>query len=263
MLPTDRLILVCAGADAAYAAAHGLPLLQFCLGASTGGALTRLCLPARTSGCYLGLADRGLHGRLSSGTAEAILYEAKKQGMAGVFADFECTDSAAQELITALDRILHHAGLAFFVPLCQADYTENAFLVAETAVSGGSLDEYFFHLQHQYGARIAASLRPVSVDFLLPSADSDGISLSSEQRRDLLSHTGAQAFFSRELCARYFTYMDSAGSGHFVLFDDDDTLEAKVSRLHRMDIPFIFALYPDVCHLLSQSHPPSLHERQQ
>jgi hypothetical protein len=39
-------------------------------------------------------------------------------------------------------------------------------------------------------------------------------------------------FFSRELCARYYTYASRENGAHFVLFDDGDTLgrKAEVAR---------------------------------
>ncbi len=44
--------------------------------------------------------------------------------------------------------------------------------------------------------------------------------------------------------------MDEKGDGHFVLFDDDSTLEAKLVRLDALGIQPVFALYPDVRTLL-------------
>ena len=58
MQPTNNLILVCAGADTAAAAQHSLPLLQLYLGVGRGGRVTRLSLPARLEGCYLGVSIR-------------------------------------------------------------------------------------------------------------------------------------------------------------------------------------------------------------
>ena len=160
MQPTNNLILVCAGADTAAAAQHSLPLLQLYLGVGRGGRVTPLSLPARLEGCYLGVSDLGLDGDIPGFCAEALLHEAKKQNMRGIFADIEADSPAARALLGPLDRLMHAV--------------EHALLVAETAISGGSLDGYFEELQRQYPGRIAATLRPVSADFRLPAQDSEG-----------------------------------------------------------------------------------------
>lgn len=250
MLPAENLILVCAGADAAAAAAHKLPLLQFCLRVGAHGALHRLMLPARTEGCMLGLTDGGIDAPLISGTAENIVYEIRRLGMKGCFADFERDDPAIQTLTSALDRSLHALELPFFVPLVRGGDTEFAYPVAETAISGGDLGDYLAEQRAHFGGRLAVSLRPISTDFTLPSPDSEGQPLTVQERIALQTRTGAQAYFSRELCAKYFTYMSTDNTGHFVLFDDPSTLEAKLHLLRQMHIPYVFALYPDVSTLL-------------
>lgn len=114
----------------------------------------------------------------------------------------------------------------------------HAILTVSTAISGGSLTEYISSLQGIYSAaRIAAFLQPVSQDFTLPSPTPNGISLSAAARAALLAQTGAQPFFSRELCAKYFTYLDADGQAHFVLYDDDSTLAAKLAQLAGCGVP--------------------------
>ena len=250
MLSTKNLILVCAGADSAAAARHGLPLLQICLGVGQGGAISRLSIPARQQGHYLGVGDLGLDGRVPGFCAEALLYEVRKRNMRGLFADIERDTFASRTLLAGLDQLFYEAGLPLFVPLCQARQVQYAMVVTDTAISGGSLEEYLQDLQRQYPGRIAAALRPVSADFTLPAQDSEGKLLTAEERQALLMRSGAQAFFSRELCARYFTYMDEHNTGHFVLYDDAATIEAKVNRLEAAGIGHIFSMYPDIAALL-------------
>ena len=128
---------------------------------------------------------------------------------------------------------------------------DHAVLTVSTALSGGSLTAYFSSLQGIYGAhRVAAFLQPVSQDFTLPSSSPDGKPLSAAARAALLAETGAQVFFSRELCARYFTYTDREGAAHFVLFDDADTLAAKLAQLAGCGVQTVFALYPDAAGLI-------------
>ena len=78
----------------------------------------------------------------------------------------------------------------------------------------------------------------------------DGMTLTPEAREALRERTHAQVFFSKELCAKYFTYMDEETRGHFVLFDDESTLEEKAMLLTRLGVHRLFALWPDVRHIL-------------
>lgn len=245
-----NLVLVCAGADSSAASSHGLPLLHLCMGVGPGGGLRRLRLPAQAEGHYLGVSDFGIDGNIPKFCAEALIYEVKKRRMRGIFADFERDTPAVRALLGDLDGLLAAAGLPLFVPLCQAGQVERAFLVAETALSGGSLEEYLGGLLRQYPGRVAATLRPISADYRLPAESSEGAALPRAQRMALQQKYGAQSFFSRDLCAKYFTYMDEQGDGHFVLFDDDATLEAKLGRLETLGVSPVFALYPDVRALL-------------
>lgn len=250
MQPTNNLILVCAGADSSAAMRHDLPILQLCLGVGEGGSIRRLNLPARLEGCYLGVSDLGISGKIPEFCAESLVYEAQKHRTRGVFADFEQTNEATRSLLASLDKRMHKAGLPLFAPACQAEVTAYAWLVTETAISGGSLDEHIQGLQSAYPGRIAATLRPVSADFRLPAEDSEGRPVTAKERAALREAYGSQAFFSRELCAKYFTYMDEDKMGHFVLYDDESTIEAKLNRLEGMGVSHVFALYPDVARLL-------------
>ena len=127
----------------------------------------------------------------------------------------------------------------------------HAILTVSTAISGGSLTEYISSLQGIYSAaRIAAFLQPVSQHFTLPSPTPNGVLLSAAARAALLAQTGAQPFFSRELCAKYFTYMNADGQAHFVLYDDDSTLAAKLAQLAGCGVQNVFALFPDAAGLL-------------
>lgn len=247
------VILVCAGADTARAAGHGHPLLDLCFRVTPCGALGRLKLSAHTAGNYIGLGDfptPAVTVHIKS-FVEEVLHEARAAQASGVFADLECNTPAACQLCAALDEALAAQGVPFFVPAARAADTRYAILTVETAVSGGSLRGMVAGLQETHGAgRIAALLRPVSADFSLPAASPDGMALTPDAREALRARHGAQVFFSHELCAKYYTYMDADAHGHFVLFDDESTLEEKITQLTRQSVRYFFALYPDVCDML-------------
>ncbi len=254
MLYTKQLILVCTGRDTARAAQHGLPLLHLCLGIAPCGTLQRLQLPTAQGRCLLGLGDVPVS--LASCDAERLaadlLFEAEKANALGVFADFEHDTPAARALLAAFDRVLSQAGLPLYVPLSCGQALSHAVLTVPTALSGGSLTTRVSSLQEQYGVqRVAAFLQPVSQDFALPSPSPNGKPLDEAARGALMQRYGAQPFFSRELCAKYFTYTDEAGQAHFVLYDDQSTLEAKLMQLSALSVPAVFVLWPDIESLLT------------
>ena len=53
-------------------------------------------------------------------------------------------------------------------------------------------------------------------------------------------------FFSPELCARYFTYMVKEGGIHFVLFDDERTVEEKIKIAGEMGLVAVVAAWHEV-----------------
>lgn len=256
MIDTKNLVLVCAGRDAVHAARLGLPVLHLCLGITPAGALQRLQLPTARTQCLLGLCEAPptLSDCRAERLAADLVFEARRVGAIGVFADFEHDTPRNRALLTAFDAALHEAELPFYVPLSCAQPLNHAIVTVPTALSGGSLTAYLSSLQEVYGvSRVAAFLQPVSQDFTLPSGSPDGTPLTKSAREALLTQTGAQPFFSRELCAKYFTYTAPDGSAHFVLFDDETTLEAKLMQLSGCKVPTVFALYPDAAPLLSPS----------
>ena len=256
MVYTKNLVLVCTGRDALHAAKQGMPVLHLCLGITPAGALQRLQLPTTEVRCLLGLCDPPLDLAPCNADrlAADLVFEARRTSTPGVFADFEHDTPQIRHLLTAFDRALHEAGIPFYVPLASGRTLTYAILTTPTALSGGSLTAYISSLQGIYGAaRIAAFLQPVSQDFTLPSTSPNGKTLTPAERDDLLTRTGSQTFFSRELCAKYFTYTDNDGRAHFVLFDDTSTLEAKLAQLSGCGVQTVFALFPDAVGLISPS----------
>ena len=61
-------------------------------------------------------------------------------------------------------------------------------------------------------------------------------------------------FFSPELCARYFTYMQG-GQAHFVLYDDAETMQQKMKLAKTMGYRAALVMYPEVSDLMGQLFP--------
>ena len=53
-------------------------------------------------------------------------------------------------------------------------------------------------------------------------------------------------FFSQELCARYFTYMSRESGGHFVLFDDGETLVKKMEVSQKLGVRWAMGMWEDL-----------------
>lgn len=248
MVYTKNLILVCTGRDTARAAQHGLPMLHLCFSITPQGTLQRSQLCTARVRCLLGLSEPPVLPASShaASLAEDLVFEAKRSNAPGVFADFEHDTPQALSLLRTFDAALYEAGIPFYVPLRCGRSLAHAVLTVPTALSGGSLIYHFSSLQSVYGAsRVAAFLQPVSQDFYLPSSSPDGKPLTNAERTALLEKTGAQTYFSRELCAKYFTYTDENNRAHFVLYDDVSTLEAKLAQLSGCGVHTVFALLPD------------------
>lgn len=243
-LMVQDLVLVCAGTDSVHARESGLPLLQFGLRLQGDGGVARTLLSSGHQE-YLGVTEQGLT-RVTPILCSQLLAEADRVGAKALFVDCESHTQAVDTLLHMLDEQTEKHKIRLFVPLCQAQSVTHAHLVADTAISGGCIQERFQKLVHKYPERIAADLRAISRDFLLPSADTEGAPLSTQEREALQTQLGVQPFFSRELCARYFTYMDKENNGHFVLFDDADTLQAKCRCLEQLSVSPIFARYSDI-----------------
>ncbi len=245
----SMLILVCAGTHATQARKSGYPLLHLGLGLSPTGGLTRHTLSAQSPDGYLGISDFGLTSTVPQTVLMQVLQQARQIYAKGIFADFEHPTDAVRNTLTRLDTLCAAQQMPLFIPLAQADYAPNAQLVFETAISGGSLATYLGDLRHAHGNRLVASLRTIRQHFTLPSPDSEGEALTADQLTALQSRYDAQSFYSAELCARYFTYMEG-DAAHFVLYDDPSTVTAKLRLLSQLGISTVFACYEDVAHLL-------------
>ena len=238
-------IIAAAGVDAVRTRDAGFPCLHLCAQLSAEGTFVSLCHPASSRGDFLGIADSGGVPRKCASFALDAVSTAQARGCAGIMADFE--RPLLQELTAALDSEAHRSGLDFLIPLALAEYAPHARIIADTAISGGSLETRFAELSDRFGrGRIAAQLVCVCADFPLPCANPDGTPLTPEAFQALLRRTASTVFFSRELCAKYFTYSDG-DHAHFVLFDDADTLRAKVRVLRGLGIDCLLAVYPDAC----------------
>ena len=94
----------------------------------------------------------------------------------------------------------------------------------------------------------------------MPSYDPDGTPLSARDFHALLEQYDPTCFFSKELCAKYFTYHTGEGA-HFVLYDDVASTWEKIAVANRLGFCGAFVLYRDfgtACRQLSLNQPAGL-----
>lgn len=117
-------------------------------------------------------------------------------------------------------------------------------VMISSALSGGSLALRLEEASGCFGAdRVALALQRVAEDFALPSSTGNGQPLTREELAQKRRQMNPSVFFSGELCARYFTYMNREGGAHFVLFDDGDTLRRKMEVARRAGIHTFLAAW--------------------
>lgn len=121
-----------------------------------------------------------------------------------------------------------------------------------TAVSGGSLRELLEDAVRLYGAkRITLDVQRLAMDFPLPCPSGEGRILTRRELATLRARSSAPVYFSRELCARYFTYC-AGPEARLVLFDDARTLREKLRLARSLGIEDAFFMYPEIEDILEE-----------
>ncbi len=181
-------------------------------------------MPGQGGFLYISPAPSVL-GRNYSFFLHQLLRECQARRYSGVIADLPPHQAA---LAADMDHLLHAQGLALYVPDCYAQQAPHAKLMVSTAISGGSLRHRLLDAVRCFGRdRVIPALERTTADFLLPSQTGEGTSLSSESLSLLQARVRPDLYWSSDLCARYFTYSEQ-GQPHFVLFDDGESLRAKL-----------------------------------
>ena len=99
----------------------------------------------------------------------------------------------------------------------------------------------------QYGGaqNIALDLQRLQMSFSLPARNGQGEPLTQEALQVLLRERQPAVFFSRDLCARYFTDSDN-GESRFVLYDDAGTLRQKLNLGRQLGVAAAFLQWPEI-----------------
>lgn len=180
-----------------------------------------------------------------------ILQECNLRGYSGVLADFE--GQTAQDRLNLLEKlcsVLSRSNRRLFLPEPYALQIPGSTAVICTAISGGTFQQRLEDAVRRFGrGQVALDIQRLAMDFRLPAPSGSGAPLEPAALQALLRDMDPATFYSRDLCARYFTYAHE-GATHFVLYDDVETIRQKIRTGHEMGLCAAFLMYPEVKDLL-------------
>ncbi len=253
MARTETILLAppeCAQAAAACPAA----VAHLAYRAARGGVLLRAGIPPASPGHMMAIDAKGYTPAAGDGAAlcRRILWECAARGYAAIVADWEFSPTpAALALSAALAGGAAEAEIPLYLPEHLARQAGTERVMISSALSGGSFLLRLEEAQARFGRdRAVLALCPCRAEFSLPDPTGRGRSLSPEELREKLERCRPAVFFSRDLCANYFTYRPGPESVSLVLFDNERSLEEKLACARRLGMPAVLMAYPEVKSLL-------------
>ena len=254
MLSKSNLILAAAPTEMMAAQSFGLTLAHMAYRVGGGPHLFRANLPIPARGGLMMIDDAGFDGRGDPGPfCQEVMRECTARGYTGVICGFDRPFPLLGRVIAELSPLLERQGWPFYISEVYARYSDTAKILIPTALSGGSLHQRLEEAAAQYGAsRIALAVERAAEDFFLPSPTGQGIPLSQEALQARIEERSPTIFFSGELCAHYFTYMNKQNGAHFILFDDASSIRKKLHVARTLDISDALLPYPEVADILPE-----------
>lgn len=204
------------------------------------GALLASPLPDSLRGGLLMLSDEGgTYPDEPEGLCRQLVHECMRRRYAGVILDA----APPEAFCRTLDALLTRQERQLYLPEAAAAFAPHGTAVVCTAVTSGSLEERLAAAAEKWGPeRLALDLQRMMTDYPL-TAGGDAVPLTPAQLHALAE--GRATYFSRPLCARYFTYRTESSS-RFVLFDDVQTLRSKINTAESLGIRRGFFMLPEV-----------------
>ena len=226
MLSKSNLILAAAPTEMMAAQSFGLTLAHMAYRVGGGPHLFRANLPIPARGGLMMIDDAGFDGRGDPGPfCQEVMRECTARGYTGVICGFDRPFPLLGRVIAELSPLLERQGWPFYISELYARYSDTAKILIPTALSGG---------------------------FFLPSPTGQGIPLSQEALQARIEERSPTIFFSGELCAHYFTYMNKQNGAHFILFDDASSIRKKLHVARTLDISDALLPYPEVADILPE-----------
>ncbi|MBP1736725.1 MAG: hypothetical protein H6Q60_606 [Oscillospiraceae bacterium] len=234
---------------------YNLRLAHMAYRIGPGPHLLRASIPVSLRGGYMVISDQQFdtRGDLNPFLQE-VVRECSIRSFEGVICDFEGSFSVLLgKLISALGEGLARRNLPLFVTEAYASSSNHAKVIVSSAISGGSLRQRLKEVMEQYGEkRVAMTVERMAEDFYLPAPGGTGTTLTQEELKNRIARRGPSIYFSSELCAHYFTYMNRDSGAHFVLFDDASSIRKKIQIAHQAGITDILLVYAEVDDLLTE-----------
>lgn len=201
------------------------------------------------SGGWMVLDCREFDGLGRTGPfCQEVVRECAARNFSGIICDFESGRlPPLEETVAQLGKECARRNWALLVPEHYASCSPHAQVMISSALSGGSLDLRLEEAAEHFGReRVVLALQRTAEDFFLPSPTGSGRPLTRQQLGQLIQERSPSIFFSRELCARYFTYMSRESGAHFVLFDDPQTLAKKVEIARTLGLSTVLGAWTDL-----------------
>ena len=209
--------------------------------------LLRQSLLLQTRGGLLALGDRDAPPiSAPEALCAGILRECARRSYTGVLLDFEARPTDDRKVFAGmLAQHLRKTRRTLYVP--ESCAVPGAVPLICTALSGGSFPQRLQEAARQFGGAelLGLDVQRLRMDFTLPAKSGEGRPLSEEEFRSLVEKESPAVFFSQDLCARYFTYMQGQET-HFVLFDDESTLRQKLKTGEAMGFSAAFFMWPEI-----------------
>lgn len=250
-----RVYLVAAPDDLRAAQRRSCLVACGAYGVGPEGRLTRQRLGPPRGGVMV-LDDRDCGPiRAPAALCREVLTECASRGFCGVLADFERPTSPDRiQFLQRLAQLLTQSGRQLFVPESYGGDVPRAAVVLSTALSGGCLRQRLEEARQRFGPRLALDLQRLRMRFPLPCPTGEGCPLTGAELQALMAEQPTAVFFSRDLCAKYFT-CHWEGNARFVLFDDEETLREKLRLGRELGIATGFLLYPEAADLSDEFFP--------
>jgi hypothetical protein len=235
----------------------GFPLAYMIYRIGRGHHLFRARGVGRLAGGMMVLDTGGyIGGGPSSTLITELLDECEKNEFSGIVLD--TGGKATTQLMLLTGRLATEAkkrGLKVYVHEILSNASAQTVVLIPTALSGGTLAGHIGDAVNKYGSgRVALEIERVRMDFSLPAAQGTGVELTAGELQSLIDEHRPQSFFSKDLCAYYFTYHDKKDT-HFVLYDNGASIRRKLSVASTMSIEDAFIYYPHTSDIIDKINP--------
>lgn len=247
-LPSNCEVYLIATPEFSAALSSRLPLVHYAYRIGNGPHLFRTDLRYPAKGGILAADIGDFNG---TGNSDGFVAEVEREcgahGFRGAFFDLDgesivCLQKAFESLANSFRRrnqVLYVTEpYAFSSPAVQ--------IVISTAISGGTLRQRLEDAMQRYGKdHVTLGVEWSAMDFTLPATSAAGKALSPAELSHLRVQCGRSTYFSDELCAHYFTYMNTGQDAHFVLFDDAASVTRKLRIAASLGITTAFLPIPE------------------